>query len=64
MTTAFSASSRNQWASPSQMGVVSIQIGVPGTKTSGKTTSLAPWPAASAVSSATRSIVASRSIST
>ena len=42
LTTAFSASSRNHSASPSQIGCVSIQIGVPGTNASGKTTSWAP----------------------
>ena len=46
------------------MGLVSIQIGVPGTKASGNTTSWAPCWVASAVSSSTRSIVASRSIRT
>jgi len=63
-TTAFSASSRNQSSSPSQIGRVSIQIGVPGTKTSGKATSWAPCAAAAAVKAATRSKVAARSIST
>ena len=63
-TTAFSASSRNQSSSPSQIGRVSIQIGVPGTNTSGKATSCAPWTAASAVSSRTRSMVAAWSMST
>jgi hypothetical protein len=38
-TTAFSASSRNQSSSRSQIGWVSIQIGVPGMKTSGNATS-------------------------
>ena len=50
----------NHWSSPSQIGRVSIQIGVPGTNASGNTTSWAPCAAAAAVSSATRSIVASR----
>ena len=63
-TTAFSTSSAYQSASPSQIGRLSIQNGVPGTKASGSTTRRAPSRAASAVSSATRSIVASRSIST
>ena len=64
MTTALSTSMANHSSSPSQMGRVSIQIGVPGTNTSGNTTSWAPCWAASAVSSSTRSIVASRSIRT
>ena len=64
MTTALSMSMPNHVSSPSQIGLVSIQIGVPGTKASGSTTSCAPAPAASAVSSSTRSIVASRFIRT
>jgi hypothetical protein len=64
ITTALAASSPNQSSSPSQIGCVSIQIGVPGTNTSGNTTSCAPSRTASAVSPATRSMVASRSIST
>jgi hypothetical protein len=63
-TTALLASSPNQSSSPSQITWVSIQIGVPGTNTSGNTTSWAPSRAAAAVSAATRSMVASRSIST
>ncbi|HLI38635.1 MAG TPA: hypothetical protein VKV80_15030 [Streptosporangiaceae bacterium] len=59
-----SASRANQSSSPSQIGCVSVQIGVPGTNTSGNTTSSAPGPAASAVSPATRPMVASRFIST
>jgi hypothetical protein len=63
-TTALSASSPNHSSSSSQIAWVSIQIGVPGTNTSGNTTRSAPSRAAAAVSSATRSMVASRSIST
>ena len=62
--TAFSARRANQSSSPSQIGRVSIQIGVPGMNTSGNTTKSAAWAAAAAVSAATRSMVAARSIST
>ena len=41
-TTAWSIRDANQARSPSQIGTVSIQIGVPGTKASGKTTRSAP----------------------
>ena len=54
----------NQAASPSQIGTESIQIGVPGTKTSGNTIRSAPIPAASPTRSTTLAVVASRSIST
>jgi hypothetical protein len=64
ITTALSARSANQSSSPSHIGRVSIQIGVPGTYTSGNTTGSAPSRAAAAVSSQTRSMVASRFIST
>jgi hypothetical protein len=61
---ALSASSANQSSSPVQIGWVSIQIGVPGTNTSGNTISCAPRTTAAAVSAATLPIVASRSMST
>jgi hypothetical protein len=64
ITTAFRASRPNHSSSPTQIGWVSIQSGVPGTNTSGNTTSCAPSRAAEAVSVATRSMVASRSIRT
>ena len=47
----------NQAPSPSQMGSESIQIGVPGTNTSGKTISRAPSAAASPTSCTTSSVV-------
>ena len=42
MTTALSTSMANHSSSPSQIGLVSIQIGVPGTNASGNTTTCAP----------------------
>ncbi|HEX5290437.1 MAG TPA: hypothetical protein VFX25_16370 [Streptosporangiaceae bacterium] len=64
ITTAFRASRPNHSSSPSQIGWVSTQSGVPGTNTSGNTTSCAPSRAAEAVSAASQSMVASRSIRT
>jgi hypothetical protein len=63
-TTAWSASSAYQSSSSSQIRAVSIHTGVPGTKTSGKTTTSAPSTLAVAARSATRSIVAEASIRT
>ena len=63
-TTAWSASMANHCSSPSQIGLESIQIGVPGTKASGNTTRSAARTALSDSNASTLSSVAARSIST
>ncbi len=63
-TTAWSTSLANHASSPSQIGTLSIQIGVPGTNASGNTINSAPAAADSSISASTLRVVASRSIST